>query len=47
MSLNRHLENVKAHIKAGNIDSAKRIAESLLRQYSSKAAQAKIKGIFA
>jgi hypothetical protein len=46
MSLDRHLENVKAHIANGNIDSAKRIAESLLRQYSSKAAQNKIKGIF-
>ena len=47
MSLDRHLENVKAHIKAGNIDSAKQIAQSLLRQYSSKAAHAKIKGVFA
>jgi hypothetical protein len=46
MSLDRHLKTVKAHIANGNTDAAKRIAESLMRQYSSKVAQNKIKEAF-
>jgi hypothetical protein len=43
MPLSRHLENLKKHIKAGNMQSAKQVADSLMQRYSRKADQAKIK----
>jgi hypothetical protein len=42
MHLNRHLENLVKHVKAGNTESEKRVAESLLRRYSRKSDQVKI-----
>lgn len=45
MPLNRHLENLAQYVKAGNMESAKRVAESLLRCYSRKSDQAKILAI--
>lgn len=43
MPLARHLETIKRHVQQGNNASAEKIAECLLRQYSRKADQAKIK----
>jgi hypothetical protein len=42
MPLKRHLETLEKHVKAGNLESAKRQAETLLRMYSRKADQDKI-----
>jgi hypothetical protein len=43
MPLSRHLENIKTYKAQGNAYCAQKIAESLLRQYSRKADQVKIK----
>lgn len=42
MPLARHLESLARHVKAGNAQAAKQIAESLMRQYSRKSDKAKI-----
>jgi hypothetical protein len=47
MPLSRHIENIKAYVAQGNKQSAEKIAESLLRMYSRKSDQAKIKAALA
>jgi hypothetical protein len=42
MTLSRHLETLARHVQAGNIESAKRQAESLLRMYGRASDQKKI-----
>lgn len=47
MPLKRHLETLAKHVKAGNMESAKRQAETLLRMYSRKTDQDKIRAALA
>jgi hypothetical protein len=42
MPLSRHLETIRIYIRQGNRYCAEKVAESLMRQYSRKADQAKI-----